>query len=89
MASQLTLQNCVRGRVRAIQPLLVPISFIKTKFDRRPECFGPVYGLQAIIQESYTNSVLHIQKNIGAKYFAKAKACGPSQFIWLSEWPPN
>ena len=77
MASQLTLQNCVKGRARAIQLLLVPIYFRRTKFGRQSECFGPVYGLQAIIQESYANSVLHIQTNIGAKYFAKAKACGP------------
>ena len=77
MASQLTLQNRVRGRARAIQLLLAPIYFINANFGRHPECFGPMCGIQAIIQESYTNAVLHIQKNIGAKYFAKAKACGP------------
>ena len=76
MASKLTLKSFVRARARAIQLLLVPKYFIKAKFGRHPECFGPVYGIQAIIQESYTNSVLLIPKNIGAKYFAKVKACG-------------
>ena len=81
MASQLTLQNCVRGRARAIQLLLVPISFIKAEFGRHPECFGQVYGIQAIIQESYTNSFWPTPKNVCAKYSAEAKACGhPNSF---------
>ena len=53
-----------------------PIYFVAEKFGRHPECFGQVYGLQAIIQESYSNAYLLMPTNIGAKYFAKAKACG-------------
>ena len=79
MASKLTLKNCVRGRAKTIQLLLVPTYFIKAKFGRHPECFGPVYGIQAIIQESYTNAYLLNQKIIGVKIFWWNKSGGHAE----------
>ena len=77
MAPKLTLKNFVRVRARATQISLVPICFVRATVGWHPECFGQVDGFQSIIQESDTISFWPTPKIVRAKYFAKAKACGP------------
>ena len=75
--SQNNFKELCKGSCQGHPIFLVPICFVRATAGWHPECFGQVDGLQSIIQESDTISFWLTQKNVRAKYSAKAKACVP------------